>query len=65
MPTVKRDEKIAVLQKIDTRLQTAIANVQKWLDGQGSTSSAAPSSSDSSLDQAATDLSQAATGANG
>jgi hypothetical protein len=56
------DKKIALLQKIDTRVQTAIANVQKWLDGQ---SSSASSSSDSSLDQAASDLSQAATGANG
>jgi hypothetical protein len=55
------DKMIALLQKIDTRVQTAIANVQKWLDGQNSTSS----TSDSSLDQAAAGLSQAATGANG
>jgi hypothetical protein len=55
------DKKIALLQKIDTRVQTAIANIQKWLDGQGDSSS----TSDASLDQAATDLSQAAAGANG
>jgi hypothetical protein len=55
------DKKITMLQKIDARVQTAIANVQKWLDGKTSTSA----TSDSSLDQAAADLGQAATGANG
>ena len=58
------DKKIAVLQKIDTRVQTAIANIQKWLAGQSSTTGTSPSS-DSSLDQAAADLSQAAAGTNG
>jgi hypothetical protein len=57
------DKKIALLQKIDARVQTAIANVQKWLDG--TSNSTTPSTSDSSLDQAAANLSQAATGANG
>lgn len=63
------DKKIALLTKIDQRLQTAIQNVQKWIDGQGaataSPSSSSSSSSDSALDQAASNLSQAASGANG
>jgi hypothetical protein len=57
------DKKIALLQKVDTRVQTAIANVQKWLDGRSAPAST--SSDDASLDQAATDLGQAAAGANG
>jgi hypothetical protein len=58
------DRKIDLLMKLDERVQKAIANVQSWLDGKGSGSTAAPSSSDSALDQAAADLGQAA-GSNG
>jgi hypothetical protein len=57
------DKKIALLTRIDTHLQKAIQNIQNWIDGKGSGSSS--STSDSSLDQAATNLSQAAAGANG
>jgi hypothetical protein len=57
-------KKIDVLTKLDARVQKAIANVQSWLDGKGSGSTTAPSSSDSALDRAANDLSQAA-GSNG
>jgi hypothetical protein len=59
------DKKIALLTKIDQRLQTAIQNIQKWIDGQGSATAPSSPSSDSALDQAASNLSQAATGANG
>jgi len=66
------DKKIALLTKIDTRLQKAIQSIQSWLSGQSSTSTpSSPSSgssssdpSDSGLDTAASDLSQAA-GSNG
>ena len=61
------DKKIALLTKIDTRVQKAIQNIQSWIAGKGpgSTTTTAPSStSDSALDQAANDLSQAA-GSNG
>jgi len=50
------DKKIALLTRIDTHLQKVIQNVQNWINGKGS--------SDSSLDQATSNLSQAA-GANG
>jgi hypothetical protein len=50
------DKKIALLTRIDTRLQKVIQNVQSWIAGKGT--------SDSSLDQATSNLSQAA-GANG
>ena len=33
------DKKIALLQKVDTRLQAAMQNVQDWLNGHGSPSS--------------------------
>ena len=56
------DKKIAVLTRIDTRLQKVIQKIQSWIDGKGSGSSS--STSDSSLDQAANNLSQAA-GSNG
>jgi hypothetical protein len=59
------DKKIALLTKVDQRVQTAIQNVQKWIDGQGSSPAASSSSSDSALDQAASNLSQAGSGANG
>jgi hypothetical protein len=59
------DKKIALLTKIDQRVQTAIQNIQKWIDGNGSGTAPTSSSSDSSLDQAASNLSQAASGANG
>ena len=55
------DRKIAVLTKLDERLQNAIQKLQDWLDGKG----AAPdASSDSALDQAANQLGQLA-GSNG
>jgi hypothetical protein len=56
------DKKIALLQKVDTRLQAAIQKVQDWLNGHSSPSSGG--SSDSALDQAAQDLGQVA-GSNG
>lgn len=56
------DKKIAVLTRIDTRLQKVIQKIQSWIDGKGSGSSS--STSDSSLDQAANNLSQAV-GSNG
>jgi len=52
------DKKIALLTRIDTRLQKVIQNVQNWINGKSSGSSS--STSDSSLDQAASNLSQAA-----
>jgi hypothetical protein len=57
------DKKIAVLTRIDTHLQKVIQNIQSWINGKGTDSQS--STSDSSLDQAASDLSQAAAGANG
>ncbi len=57
------DKKIAVLTRIDTHLQKVIQSIQNWINGKGSDSSS--STSDSSLDQAANNLSQAAAGANG
>jgi len=57
------DKKIAVLTRIDTHLQKAIQNVQTWINGKSSDSSS--STSESSLDQAASTLSQGAAGANG
>ena len=56
------DKKIALLTRIDTHLQKVIQNIQNWINGKSSGSPA--STSDSSLDQAASNLSQAA-GANG
>jgi hypothetical protein len=53
------DKKIDALTKIDTRVQTAIQNVQNWLNGKTT------STSDSALDQAASDLGQAAASSNG
>jgi hypothetical protein len=57
------DKKIAVLTRIDTHLQKVIQNIQNWINGKSSDPSS--STSDSSLDQAANDLGQAAAGANG
>jgi chromosome segregation ATPase len=54
--------KIAVLTKLDTRLQNAIQKLQDYLDGKSSTP--ADPSSDSALDQAANQLGQL-TGSNG
>jgi hypothetical protein len=45
------DKKIALLSRIDTHLRKVIQNVQSWINGKGS--------SDSSLDQSTSDLSQA------
>ena len=61
------DKKIELLTRIDTRVQKAIQNVQSWIDGKGSQSSttAPTTAGDSTLDQAAGDLSQAAAGSNG
>jgi hypothetical protein len=56
------DKKIALLTAVDNRLQTAIQKVQDWLNGKSDSSS--PSTSDSALDQAANQLTQAA-GSNG
>ncbi len=50
------DEVIALLQAIDTRVQALAQKVQDWLDGK--TVSASDPGSDSSLDQAASDLGQ-------
>jgi hypothetical protein len=52
------DKKIALLTRIDTHLQKVIQNIQNWLNGQSSGSWS--STSDSSLDHAASNLSQAA-----
>jgi len=54
------DRKIAVLTRVDQRLQNAIAKVQAWLSG-----NATASTSDSSLDAAAGSLAAAAAGSNG
>ncbi len=54
--------KIAVLTKLDTRLQNAIQKLQDYLDGKSSTPT--DPSSDSALDQAANQLGQVA-GSNG
>jgi hypothetical protein len=56
------DKKIAVLTRVDTHLQKVIQNIQNWINGKDSGSS---SSTSDSLDQAASNLSQAAAGANG
>jgi uncharacterized protein (DUF885 family) len=48
------DKKVALLQKIDARVQAAIQKVQAWLNGTSTTSS----TSDSGLDQAAAGLGQ-------
>jgi len=56
------DKKIALLTRIDTHLQKVIQSIQNWINGKSSGSPV--STSDSSLDQAASNLSQAA-GANG
>jgi hypothetical protein len=55
------DKKIALLTRIDTHLQKVIQSIQNWINGKTSGPSA---TSDSSLDQAASNLSQAA-GSNG
>jgi hypothetical protein len=52
------DKKIALLQKVDQRVQTLIQKVQSWLSGSSSTSSTGTSTSDSGLDQAAAGLGQ-------
>ena len=60
------DKKIALLQKVDQRVQTLIEKVQGWLDGSSSSSSTGSSTggstgsstSDSGLDQAAAGLGQ-------
>ncbi len=55
------DKKIALLQKVDQRLQTLIQKVQSWLSGSSSSSTgstAGSSTSDSGLDQAAAGLGQ-------
>ncbi|HEX6788458.1 MAG TPA: hypothetical protein VF091_04380 [Gaiellaceae bacterium] len=57
------DKKIALLTRIDTHLQKVIQNIQSWINGKGSGSPS--STSDSSLDQAASNLSQAAGDSNG
>jgi hypothetical protein len=59
------DKKIDVLTKLDARVQKAIQNVQSWIDGKGTATTTTSPSSDSALDQAANDLSQAAAGSNG
>lgn len=58
------DRKIALLTRIDGRLQKAIQKVQDWLDGKGSSTTSTDPSSDSALDQAAGQLGQLA-GSNG
>jgi hypothetical protein len=58
------DKKIAVLTRVDTRLQNVIQKLNAWLNGKSSDSSSS-SSSDSALDQAAAGLGQAAAGSNG
>jgi hypothetical protein len=57
------EKKIAALTRIDTHLQKVLQNIQNWLNGKAADSQS--STSDSSLDQAASDLGQAAAGANG
>ena len=54
------DKKIALLQKVDQRVQTLIQKVQSWLSGSSTTSTGTTSSStsDSGLDQAAAGLGQ-------
>jgi len=52
------DKKIAVLTRIDTHLQRVIQSIQNWVNGKSAGSSS--STSDSSLDQVASNLSQAA-----
>lgn len=59
------DKKIELLTTIDTRVQKAIQNVQSWIDGKGSTTSGTAPGSDSALDQAASNLGQAAAASNG
>jgi hypothetical protein len=56
------DKRIALLQKIDTRVQALVVKVQGWLSGTSSTTSSSTtnSTSDSTLDQAATGLGQLA-----
>jgi hypothetical protein len=54
------DKKIAVLTRVDARLQKAIAKVQDWLNG---TTTSSDSTSDSSLDAAAGSLAAAAAAA--
>jgi hypothetical protein len=56
------DKKIAVLTRVDARLQKAIAKVQDWLNGK---TTSTDSTSDSSLDVAAGALAAAAAGSNG
>jgi hypothetical protein len=52
------DERVALLQAIDTRVKALAQKVQDWLDGK--TVSASDPGSDSSLDQAAAGLGQLA-----
>jgi len=56
------DKKVALLQQVDTRLQTLIQKVQAWLNGSSSSSSSSTSggssTSESGLDQAAAGLGQ-------
>ena len=55
------DKKVALLQRVDQRLQTLIQKVQSWLGGSSSSStgsSTGSSTSDSGLDQAAAGLGQ-------
>ena len=55
------DKKIALLQKVDQRVQTLIQKVQSWLSGSSSSSTGSTtgsSTSDSGLDQAAAGLGQ-------
>ncbi len=59
------DRKIALLQKVDQRVQTLIQKVQSWLSGSSSSSQSSSngsttgsSTSDSGLDQAAAGLGQ-------
>jgi hypothetical protein len=59
------DKKIALLQKVDQRVQTLIQKVQSWLSGSSSSSQSSSngsgtgsSTSDSGLDQAAAGLGQ-------
>jgi hypothetical protein len=62
-PCANADRRIARLQKLDARIQAAIAKVQGWLNGQPASSGSSTSdssTSDSSLDQASQALSQLA-----
>ncbi len=54
------DQRLALLQALDTRVQALAQKVQDWLDGK--TVSSGDPGSDSSLDQAATGLGQLAGG---